>query len=298
MPTLEDTPTDVDQGVAPDPTAEAPATVAADQPGDVQPTPAVQEEQPPSGQDFIAPYLEGVDDAHRNVVAERLEAFRKDQDAQVTKRFERLKAYEEYAQDPSELDTPVAIYENLLQNPLDTLEWVVDQFKQNMNVDLRAQLLEKWGKASEQPAEPAVPDDPDQPLTRSQFEALQREQAEKAQQEQAQAQAREKANGWLEQAASKYKIELGEGDVVLREAILRQAAALMHQGQVKDGQKAIEMSVEAFSTRFAPKQQKTPTPALKVAEGGEPARPPQVDWTDKRQRQDAMLAMLKAQQQE
>lgn len=282
-----------------------PATVATDTAPEVQPgtPPDGAQSTPPEGggQDFIAPYLEGVDESIRDTVAERLEQFRKDQDANVNKRFEqttsRLKAYEDLATDPAHLETPVALYENLMQDPKGTLQWVVEQFKTEMGVDLRAELLKEWGQAptGEQPAgeQAQDPNDPDAPLTRKQFEAMQAEQRQQAQQAEQQAQARAQADGWLTEAAQKHGLEIGEGDIVLKEAILRQAATLMPS--VRDGQKAIQMATEAFTNRFAPKT-KTPSNAPKVAEGGSPAAPPKVDWSDQRQRQDAMLSMLKAAQ--
>lgn len=279
-----------------------PATVATE-PADtgVQPGDPGAEAQPQSGQDFIAPYLEGVDPSIRDTVAERLEQYRKDNDANVTKRFEQtnaqLKAYQDLAEDPAHLETPVALYENLMQDPKGTLKWVVDQFQSEMGVDLRAELLKEWGATpGEQPAEqtPAQdPNDPDAPLTRKQFEALQAEQRQQAEQAEQQAQARAQADGWLKEAATKHSLEIGDGDVVLKEAILRQAAQLMPS--VRDGQKAIQMAVEAFTNRFAPKPQTKPG-GLTVAEGGTPAAPPQVDWKDPKQRQEAMLSMLKASQ--
>lgn len=287
----------------------APAQPAADPAGSVQsPDPAQEQSQEPapaepSGQDLIAPYLEGVDPNIREAVAERLERFRQDTDANVNKRFEKtsteLKAYKQLAEDPAALETPVALYENLLQDPEGTLEWVVEQFQQEMGVDLRAKLLEKWVGQQRNPAEPepttAPTNDEDRPLTVKEWQRLQQEQAAQSQQEQQAAEARQRTEGWLNTAASQYGIELGEGDVVLKEAILRQAATLMPS--VRDGEKAIQMAVEAMTTRFAPKKDAAPaSQAPRTANGGGPATASAPDFTDQKQRREAMLAMLTAAQ--
>lgn len=293
------------QGAAPTETVapEPQAPSVGQQPAEpsVQSTPEGQE-QSPSGQDLIAPYLEGVDDSIRETVAERLERYRQDNDAKVNQRFEqqatRLKAYETLAEDPAALETPVALYDNLMQNPVETLEWVVDRFKEELGVDLRSQILQKWGAQPGEPQpqnEPTVPDE-DQPLTRKQFEELQRQQQQQQREQQAQEQARTTAEGWLNEAASKNGLEIGPDDVAIREAILRQAASLMPS--VRDGQQAINMAVEAVVNRLSPKKPQTQDQnAPRTANGGGPAGPPQVDWSDTRQRREAMLSILQSTQQ-
>lgn len=264
--------------------------------------PAQQPAQEPSGQDLIAPYLEGVDDSVRDTVAERLERYRQDADANFNKRFEQtstqLNAYKQFAEDPSQLEVPVGLYENLMASPVDTLEWVADRFKQEMGVDLRAQLLEKWGQQAPAPdAQQTQQDDPDnKPLTRAELQAWHQEQEQAKQQEQAQAEARKTTEGWLQEATTAAGLELGEGDIVLKEAILRHAAQVMPQ--VRDGKQAIQMAVEAITNRFAPKPKKDPVPQPKIATGGTPPGQPAPDYSDQKVRREAMLSMLTAAQQQ
>jgi hypothetical protein len=255
-----------------------------------------------SGQDLIAPYLEGVDESIRSTVAETLERYRQDADANFNKRFERtstqLKAWQQLAEDPSHLEVPLGLYENLMSAPVDTLEWVADRFQQELGVDLRAQLLEKWGASkdpasapAEQPADPA-----DQPLTRAQLEQWHAEQEQARHEQQAQEQARQTTETWLKEVTSAAGLELGEGDIVLKEAILRHAAQVMPQ--VRDGKQAIQMAVEAITNRFAPKAPKQQEPAPKLATGGTAPGQPAPDYTDQKVRREAMLSMLTAAQQQ
>lgn len=262
------------------------------------PTPDAPAAPEPSGQDLIAPYLEGVDETVRDVVQERLERYRQDADANFNKRFEQtskqLEGYRQFAEDPSQLEVPVGLYENLMSSPVDTLEWVADRFKEEMGVDLRAQLLEKWGQQAPAP-DPQTQQDPnEQPLTRAQLEAWHQEQEQAKQQEQAQAEARKTTEGWLKEATTAAGLELGEGDIVLKEAILRHAAQVMPQ--VRDGKQAIQMAVEAITNRFAPKPKPKQDPVPKVATGGTAPGQPAPDYSDQKTRREAMLAMLTAAQ--
>lgn len=276
---------------------------AAQEPAPVQspaPEPEAQSTETPSGQDLIAPYLEGVDDSVRDTVAERLEQYRKDADANFNKRFEQtsgqLDAYKQYAEDPSQLEVPVGLYENLMSSPVDTLEWVAERFQQELGVDLRAQLLEKWGGQKPAEAPQGQEQDPaEQPLTRAQLEQWHAEQEQARQEQQAQAEARKTTEGWLQEATTAAGLELGEGDIVLKEAILRHAAQVMPQ--VRDGKQAIQMAVEAITNRFAPKAPKQQAPAPKVATGGTAPGQPAPDYTDQKVRREAMLSMLTAAQQ-
>lgn len=283
---------DAGQGAA---APEAPAP-AAPEPS-VQSAEGTTEPQSGGGQGFIEPYLEGVPQEARDIVAERLERYRQESDASFNKRFEdtstRLKAYQALAEDPAHLETPMALYDNLMQDPVGTLEWVAERFQEEMGRDIKADLLAKWQQATGQPAADPSADPDNQPLTRKEFEALQQEQAQKSQQEQQAAQARKTTEGWLTEATTKHGLELGEGDVVLKEAILRQAATLMPK--VRNGQQAVEMAVEAIATRFAPKQKAAPTTSPKVATGGTGVAPASIDYSDARQRQAAMLSILEAQ---
>lgn len=273
---------------------------------EAQPDPASEggtEAQPQGGQDLIAPYLEGVDPTHLDVVKERLEQYRKDADANVTREFqkrdEQIEAYRQFAEDPSQLEVPVALYENLMERPLETIQWVIDRMETEGGLDLKAQLLEALNKpqtAEEPKGEPASdPNDPNRPLTVKEWQDLQ------AQQQQ-QEEARVKTDTWLSEAAKAHGLELGDGDAVLKQAILQQAAAIMPQFKAHGqdaGKQAIATAVETISKRFrpasAPKQdpQAEPTPAPKVAQGGSAPSPAKPDFSgDSKQRREAMLSML------
>lgn len=286
------TPTDPGQGSAPVDTAsvETPSPVE-EAPAVVEPTDGVQPgddatAQPDGGQGLIAKYLEGVDEAHRDVVAEALERQRQDSDAQVTKRFERLSQLEEYLPEgatPDYLSVPVALYENLMQSPVETLRWVFDQFQAN-GVDLKSQLLEAADTAD--PQEPAPQDDPadddlDRPLTRRELLELQEQQRQEAEAERVRAQNRELAKSWFEEAAADHGLTLDENDVAVRTAVLQHAAQIMpqlsHLGAQEAPKQAIATAVEAFVNRFrsAPQEPAATTTEPTVATGGTPPAPPE-----------------------
>lgn len=282
----------------------APAATLEQPAEGVQPTDAAPQEQPaPAGQDLIAPYLEGVDEAVRDTVAERLQRFQADSDRNANRKIEEqstaLNAYKQFAEDPSQLETPVTLYDNLMQDPKGTVQWVVDQFKTELGVDLKAQLLQEWGATPGETPAPGTPtedpNDPNRPLSRADLEKFYQEQQQEQQTQVQQNEARQKTEKWLDTATKAAGLELSSEDTVLREAIIRQAATLMPS--VRDGEKAIQMAVEAISNRFAPKP-KTPstTPAPRTANGGAPTPPADVDFSDKKQRQAAMLSMLQAAQ--
>lgn len=301
LPAPETTPTDVGQGAEPpaapepQPQAEAPAT----DPG-VQP-PSDAGAQPDGGQGFIAPYLEGVEEGVRDTVADVLERFRQDQDAQVTKKFEQLNAYQQYAQDPAELETPVALYENLLSKPLDTVQWIFDQFSE-AGIDLRAQLLEQatgQPQSQDPQAQPqSTQGDEDRPLTMAEFQRLQQEQQEQARQQQEAAARRETVKGWLDEAAQSKGLELGDEDVAVKQAIMTHAAQLMPQlakyGE-QAGKHAIDTAVEAFVNRFgknASSSTTDPSQEPRVADGGTPPAPQKPDLTDPKARREWMLQRI------
>lgn len=297
------TPADPGQGAPP---AE-PATPEP-QSGSVQPTDPGTEAQPPAGQDLIAPYLEGVDEAHRDIVAERLEKYRKDSDANVTRTFEQLNSFKQYAEDPQQLEVPVTLYENLMDKPAETIKWVIDRFQTEAGLDLKSQLKEML---SEEPATPAPeppgdgtdPNDPNRPLTYAEWQRLQEEQKQAQQQEAARQEQTKTVNGWLANSAKKHNLTIGEEDAALKEAILKQAAQLMPQfKQFGDeaGQKAVDTAVEAFVNRFGSKQA-TPTdppPEPKIADGGTPPAPPEETLEDPAARKAFMRRMLTAPSQE
>lgn len=267
----------------------------------VQPETDGAEEQPQAGQDFIAPYLADVPEQHREVVADVLEKYRKDSDANVTKKFEQLNAYQAYAPEPEMLETPVAIYENLMERPVDTLEWVIQRFQDEAGVDLKSQLLERLGvegQASEEPTPASDEDDPNRPMTRAEFEKLQQEQRESAQAERQRQQQIQTVEGWLSEAVKNHGLDIEENDVVLKEAILKQAATLMpkfkRQHGDDAGRVAVDTAVEAFSNRFgrtsAPSPDPSPEP--RVADGGMPPAPAEPTLETAEDRKRFMLSRL------
>lgn len=293
-------PTDGGQGA---PAAES-AGVQPTDGAEAQPTP----EPSGGGQDFIAPYLEGVDGPIRDVVAEKLEAYRRDADANFTRRFqqvqEQLQAYQQYG-DPDQLQIPVRLYDSLIQDPVGTLEWVIGQFRE-AGQDVTGQLLERLGgaqpQAPQQPQQPATngqqpADDANRPLTMADLQAWQQQQQQQLELRQREEQAKQQVNQWLDEAAQTAGLELGQDDLVLRNAILMHAQQLMAQGQ-RDGRKAIGMAVEAVVNRFKTKPQASaPEPTPRVATGGGPAQVRKdINWNDSRARREAMLAMLGTQE--
>lgn len=297
-------PADSGQGAPVETPAPEPVAPQGDAPAVVDPATGVQPEttdapaQPDGGQGLIAPYLEGVDESHRDAVAAALERYRADSDAQITRKFERLNAFEQYAEDPTSLEAPVALYERLMEAPVETLQWVFDQFQTHAGIDLRAQLLEAATAAPEPevPVEPTTTDD-DAPLTRKEWERLEAERAAQAQQEQQRAQALTAVQGWLETAATKHGLTLGEGDDAVRHAVITSAVQLMPQLQQQHGdaagQLAVDTAVEAFVNRFksaAPAAPSTPEPT--IADGGTPPAPAEPDLSDPAARKRFMLAQL------
>ena len=294
LPAQDTAPADVSQGVEPEAPA-APEGVQAEPTVDVQPAPDAQA-QPDGGQGLIASYLEGVDETHRDVVADALERYRQDSDARVTKKFERLNSYEAYG-DPDQLETPVALYENLMEKPLDTLEWILGQF-QEAGIDLRAQLLEEASATpSEAPAEPT--DNPDdRPLTVAEWQRLQEEQAATQAQQAEAAQRRKTAEGWFTEATKAKGLDLSDEDIAVKQAILQHAAQIIpkfRQHGDEAGKYAIATAVEAFVNRFGKSNPAPADPSTepKLADGGTPPSPPQVDLTDQKARRAYMLQRLK-----
>lgn len=308
-------PTDAGQGLAPaaEPTAPEPVAPATD-PAAPAPAPAPEVQpaapdatttQPDGGQGLIAPYLEGVDPQHRDVVAAALDKYRADSDAQITKRFEELNGYKQFAESPAELEAPVYLYERLMEEPVEALKWVFSEFEK-AGIDLRSQLLgEATAPAATDPAAPAGETADDQPLTREQvraeFERLEQEREAQRQQGQEASQRKELVEGWLAEATKAHELTLEDGDIALRQAILTHAAQLLpklsHLGDGA-GKAAVTTAVEAFVNRFG----KTPaapaadpnTPEPTVANGGTPPAPPEVtDLSgDPKARKAFMLSLL------
>jgi hypothetical protein len=102
----------------------------------------------PSGQDLIAPYLESVDEGVRDTVGEVLNRFRSDQDANVNRALEQRAQELQALQQESEI--PMTIYQNLMTDPVGTLEWLTERLQEEMEVDARSQLLERWQQGQQQ----------------------------------------------------------------------------------------------------------------------------------------------------
>lgn len=279
------------------------------------------EPQSSGGQEFIEPYLEGLDPRIRPHVEEKLEQFRKDQDAQVNKKLEsvneELSNFKQYADSPEELEVPVAFYSSMVNDPINTLEWLFDRFQQELGRDLRSEVQEMVmpGDASasggtdptqqltqSQPgqAQEGGNEDPSkQPLTKADldayFEQKEQERQEQQKQEQQEEQQRQQVNSWVDEAAKKFSFPLDEDDP-LRQTIITEAGRLFEQGQVKDGKQAVEMATESLVTKLKnkvggsqkPNQLTTP----KVANGGQAPHQQKPNINDPKARQDYMVGLL------
>ena len=285
-------------------------------------------QQSSGGQEFIEPYLEGLDPRIRPQVEERLEQFRKDQDAQVQKKIENvnseLRGFKEYASSPEELEVPVAFYQSIVNDPLNTIEWLFDRFDQELGRDLRSevqQMVQQPGQepgqqqgAQPQPADGQQPtqqgqpqgqqdgqqqDPANQPMTKADveayFEQKRQEEQQAQQQRESEEQQRQQVQGWVDEAAKRYSLPL-EQDDPLRETIVSEAGKLFEQGQVTDGKQAVEMATESLMTKLRnkvggqqPPQQLT-TP--KIANGGQAPGQQKPDLSDPKARQSYMEALL------
>lgn len=301
-------PTDAGQGatpvepaapeVTPAPEPVTPSSEAPD--GGVQPTPTDATQQPQhGGQELIAPYLEGVSEEHRDVVADALERYRQDSDANITKRFEELNRFKAYAEDPQALETPVALYENLMEDPKGTVQWILDQFAAG-GIDLRSQLLGEAPAGDPAPAAPGSEGETpeDKPLTVAEWQRLEEEREAAKQQKAETERRRELAKGWFEEATKQHGLEVGEQDIAVRQAILQHAASLIpqfrHLGD-EAGKAAVTTAVEAFVNRFGkttPAPAGDPTPEPTVAAGGTPPAPVEPDLTDPKARKAWMLQRI------
>lgn len=287
-------------------------------------------QQSSGGQEFIEPYLEGLDPRIRPQVEERLEQFRADQDAQVQKKIENvnseLRGFKEYASSPEELEVPIAFYQSIVNDPLNTIEWLFDRFDQELGRDLRSEVqqmvMPNGGQTSQegnqpqpatdgqqlaqgQPTQQGQQDgqqqDPaNQPMTKADveayFEQKRQEEQQAQQQRQQEEQQRQQVQGWVDEAAKRYSLPL-EQDDPLRETIVAEAGKLFEQGQVTDGQQAVEMATESLMTKLrnkvggqqSPPQQLT-TP--KIANGGQAPGQQKPDLSDPKARQSYMEALL------
>lgn len=235
---------------APPETGEGEGTTSTGE-DEVQPSEGQQTQQ--GGQGFIEPYLEGVDDSIRPTVAEKLEQFRQDQDAQVTRRFEQLR---------NETEIPVTVYQHLINDPVGTVQWIAERFEQDRGVPLRDQLLEAWQQKVQEATNENGQNqpDPNQPLTQADIDRILEEREQQKIQEQQQQQQEQQrlqqqtqtVHSWMDDAAKTYGLEFSDADGQpdpLRTAIALQANELHNSGQAR-GKAAIEMVVESMAKRF------------------------------------------------
>lgn len=256
------------------------------------------------GQDFIEPYLDGVDDYHKGVVAERLEAYRKDSDRNIQKHIEKVNAkvrkYEQYG-NPEQIEFAVSLVRNLVDDPIATIDYLADQFKADFDRDLRTEITDRWAGTTPIEQSPSGTDTSpteqvEQPLTRAEVEQLlqqQRQQeAEEAQQAQQMEQARKQVDGWLAEATKQVGVDIASNPA-LKQAVVMQANELVTSGQAPDGKTAIRLSVEALTNTF--KKKPTPAPTSKepkVADGGRAPGIPKPDLSDATARRDYMLSLI------
>lgn len=319
------------EGAAPatppsDPTEAPPpgATGAGDEPtGDPGSQPSPGTEPQPTGQELIAPYLEGLDGSVRDTVSERLERFRQETDRNANSKIqslsEQLKGFQKFTDDPEQLAPVVDLYAWLMQEPEAALPWIVEALHTERGVDLdtlKDPLMEKLGiqqppsgsnGAQEQP-ESGATDEAGKPLTRADLEAFTREQEQarerQVQEEQQREQAAQQLNNWTDEALEKFGLkDRVPEDSPMRQFIYQQAHGLMQSRKVLNGQMAIETATEQvkqFLDTQAPKGTDTPSPAgegngqgPRVANGGTaPQAPDGVDLSDSKQRKEAAAAML------
>ena len=249
----------------------------------------------PSGQGFLEPYLKDVPEDQREIVEPVLEKFRQEQDRNFNQRFEQIRA---------ETEVPVTIHRALVNDPINTVNWVAERFKEEQGLDLRAELLKQWtGEESQiqsgQGQEPqSGQEDEDRPLTKKELQDLlqQREEEQRQQQlqqqtlEQQRQQQEQTISGWVSEAASKFNVPLDDknGPDPLRDTIILYANSLHEQGQAK-GQAAIEMATEAIAKRMqvnSGNNNKGDEP--KTANGGTAPPAQEIDFSNADQRKARM----------
>lgn len=251
------------------------------------------------GQGFIEPYLSDVDESVRPTVQKKLEQFRQDQDAQVTRRFEQMR---------QETEIPVTVYKALMDDPIGTVQWIAERFEQDRGINLRDQLLQQWQQANGGEGQPeGESNDPNAPLTQAELDRIleEREQqkTQQAQQQQIEQQRIQQqtqtVHSWMDEAAKKFpNFEFNDADGQpdpLRTAIALQANQLHSSGQAK-GRAAIEMVVESMAQRFgssgAGNNNGGPSGEPRTANGGSAPPAREIDVTDNAQRKDRMFELF------
>lgn len=249
-----------------------------------------------SGQGFLEPYLNDVPEDQRAVVEPVLERYRQEQDARFNKRFEQLQ---------EDARIPTTIYQSLLQDPVQTLNWIADRMQEERGLDIRSTLVDQWGNPVPQGEEgqPSQPEGEqgDKPLTQADIDRILEERENKRQQEQRQQQfeqqqiqkQQETVNNWIDDAAQKASLPLDDtnGEDPLRAVIIMQANQF-HESGVARGQAAIDMAVESVAKRFGTVNQNgnqgAGSPQPRVADGGTPPPAKDIDVSDPAQRKARM----------
>lgn len=260
--------------------------------------------QPESGaisiSDIVSPYLEEVPEEYRDVVAERLEAFRKDADRNANKKIqqqaEKLKSYEALG-NSEELEMITAIWQNLLSDPVDTVKWVAERFAEEQDRDLKTELIEAFGAAVKMTEETVNNEEETvKSLTKEDVEKMLQEFSAQLQSEAKQVEEFDQyvtqANGWIREAAKHNHLTIDAQD---EDIIVRRATALIEKGVVDNGKDAIDMATEAFGNRLRELAKANQTSTPRVAEGGKPVNiAEQFDLDTSKGRKDAVEAMLQS----
>lgn len=252
------------------------------------------------GQGFLEPYLKEMPEDQRAIVEPVLEKYRQDQDRNVNQRFESLK---------KETEIPTLIYESLLSDPIQTLDWIADRLQEEQGLDVRSEIKNRWfsemNEANQQSGQEnnAQSGQEDKPLTQTQLNAIleQREQ-DHAQEQQRQAQQQQQAeqqqtqvNSWIDHAASSLKLELddSQGEDPMRALIIMQANRIHESGTAR-GQAAVEMATEAVAKRFGKFNSGGSNTGNQpnVAKGGTPPPSPDFNVQDSKQRKSRMLEFM------
>lgn len=248
---------------------------------------------------IIAPYLEGVPEEVQAVVAEKLEAFRQDADRNANKKIqqqaEQLKSYTVLG-DAEELEMVTEIWRSLVNDPVDTIEWLADRFEAEQDRDLKAELLNAFGEAVQMTAETPEITEGTPSLSREDVEQMlleMREEFENQAAEEAEFEAfTAQTDMWIVDAAKANHIEIDDQDT---EIIVRRATTLIEDGVVDNGKDAIDMATEAFANRIR-ELAKANSKTLTVAEGGNPVDllSKEIDFNSAKDRKTAAEALLRA----
>ena len=251
-------------------------------------------------QGLLAPYLEDVAPEIRPQVESVLKEFQSATDRNANQKIqaqaERIKQFEELG-DVEDLQFAMDLFVALRNEPVDTVKWVVDQFKEEQDRDLRSELLTAFGAAVEalpEQKEEIMAEISNETLTKAQVEEmLNTFKAEEEEKYQSKAEADEAAvavNQWIDAAATKFDVSLDPAD---REIMITRAARLTEAEDVS-GEVAIEMTVEAYATRLdelVESRVKRRSKAPKVADAGSGQLPENADPTESR---DVRMQMAEA----